>query len=413
MNKVEDVLSKTVSAQENSMASIRSMETQIGRLVKQMSQLTQTVEGKIGQFSANTTINPKEQCNNITTEGDEKTREENGEMVKVEKEKGKNKEEGDNCEIVEIAKEIFHRNIKKEKEGLFSDNLLPKNYFAGWPEKKTYFDEVRRKICCFKNKYGEKEARSSFSKTLPKKFRDPGSFTISVSIGNLFVYNALLDLGSSVNLMPLSMLRQIGNLEVKPTKMQLQLPDRTVKYPYGVVEDVLMQIDKFIFPVDFVILDMKEDEDVPLILGRPLMKTAKVIVDVDKGEILVRSHDEEVKFNLFNDVTKCTADETGKQEEIPRNSEKMKSSKSKEKVIRHEKLEAKGDNQGKLVEGEEYRPGQPIMLNVGRGRGRKKTRKLWVIKELKKDGKIEVEEPYLRRIKVITKARVEQDKYPP
>ena len=226
------------------------------------------------------------------------------------------------------------------------------------------------------------------------------------------MYNALLDIGSSVNLMPLSMLRQIGNLEVKPTKMQLQLPDRTVKYPYGVVEDVLMQIEKFIFPVDFVILDMKEDE-VPLILGRPLTKTAKVIVDVDKGKILVRSHDEEVKFNLFNDVTKCTADENGKQEEIPRNSEKMKSSKSKEKVIHHEKLEAKGDNQGKLVEGEEYRPGQPIMLNAGRGRGRKKTRKLWVIKELKKDGKIEVEEPYSRRAKVITKARVNQDKYPP
>ena len=75
MNKVEDVLSKTVSAQENSMASIRSMETQIGQLAKQMSQLTQTVDGKIGQFSANTTTNPKEHCNNITTKGDEKTKE--------------------------------------------------------------------------------------------------------------------------------------------------------------------------------------------------------------------------------------------------------------------------------------------------------------------------------------------------
>jgi len=96
--------------------------------------------------------------------------------------------------------------------------LLPKNYFAGWPEKKIYFDEVRRKICCFKNKYGDKEGGSSFSKTLPKKFRDPGSFTIFVSIGNLFVYNALLDLGSSVNLMPLSMLRQIGSLKVKPPR---------------------------------------------------------------------------------------------------------------------------------------------------------------------------------------------------
>ena len=95
MNKVEDVLSKIVSAQENGMASIRSMETQIGQLVKQMSQLIQTIDGKIGQFSTNTTTNPKEHCNNITTEGDEKTREENGEMVKIEKEKGENRKEGE------------------------------------------------------------------------------------------------------------------------------------------------------------------------------------------------------------------------------------------------------------------------------------------------------------------------------
>ena len=149
------------------------------------------------------------------------------------------------------------------------------------------------KICCFEDRDIDLEVESnSFNlKDLPKKFRDPGSFTISVSMGDLFVGNALLDLGSSINLMPLTMLRQIGNLEVKPTKIQLQLADRTVKHPYGMVEDVLIKVDKFMFPVDFVILDMKEDEEVPLILGRPFMKTAKVIVDVKEGEVRVRSHD--------------------------------------------------------------------------------------------------------------------------
>jgi len=104
-----------------------------------------------------------------------------------------------------------------------------------------------------------------------------------VSINDLFVGNALLDLGSSINLVPLTMLRQISDLEVKPTKMQLQLVNKTVKHPYGVVEDVLMKVDMFIFPVDFVILDMKEDEEVPLILDIPFIKTVKVIMDVDKG----------------------------------------------------------------------------------------------------------------------------------
>ena len=82
---------------------------------------------------------------------------------------------------------------------------------------------------------------------------------------------ALLDLGASINLMSLTMLENIGNLEVKPTKMQFQLADITVKYLYGVMEDVLVKVDKFIFPVDFVIMDMKENEEVPLILVRPFM----------------------------------------------------------------------------------------------------------------------------------------------
>jgi len=273
------------------------METPIEQLVKQMSQLTQTVDGKIGQFSANTTTNPKEHCNNITTEGDEKTREENGEMVKIEKENGENRKEGEKCEVVEsrVSKELSHSlmHVRKEKKRLFPDKLLPKSYFAGWPEKKSFFEGIKMKICCFEDRDIDLEVESnSFNlKDLPKKFRDPGSFTISVSMGDLFVGNALLDLGSSINLMPLTMLRQIGNLEVKPTKIQLQLADRTVKHPYGMVEDVLIKVDKFMFPVDFVILDMKEDEEVPLILGRPFMKTAKVIVDVKEGEVRVRSHD--------------------------------------------------------------------------------------------------------------------------
>ena len=60
-----------------------------------------------------------------------------------------------------------------------------------------------------------------------------------------------------------------------------------MKYPYGVAEDVLVKVDKFIFPVDFVVMDIEEDIEVPLILGRPFMKTAKVIIDVDNGKLKV------------------------------------------------------------------------------------------------------------------------------
>ncbi|XP_019431676.1 PREDICTED: uncharacterized protein LOC109338812 [Lupinus angustifolius] len=136
-------------------------------------------------------------------------------------------------------------------------------------------------------------------KSLPKNTKDPGSFTIPVTIGELSVGKALLDLGASINLMPLSMLKRIGELEIKPTRMTLQLADRLVKYPYGVAENVLVKVDELIFPIDFVIMDMEEDTEVPLILGRPFMKTARVIIDVDDGNLKVREQVQEVNFNVF------------------------------------------------------------------------------------------------------------------
>jgi len=114
-------------------------------------------------------------------------------------------------------------------------------------------------------------------KNLLLKFKDPGSFTILCTIGNLAIGKALIDLGASINLMLLSMLKKIVDLEVKPTRMTLQLVDRSIKCLNGVVEDVLVKVDKFTFPMDFVILDMEEDIEVPLILRKPFMKTAKVM----------------------------------------------------------------------------------------------------------------------------------------
>ncbi|XP_047156975.1 uncharacterized protein LOC124827864 [Vigna umbellata] len=95
-----------------------------------------------------------------------------------------------------------------------------------------------------------------YQKTLPPKVKDPGSFTIPCNIGNCKVRNALIDLGASINLMPLSMLKKIDGLEVKPTKMVLQMTDRSTKSPYGIVEDVVVQVDKLKFPVDFVVIEM-------------------------------------------------------------------------------------------------------------------------------------------------------------
>ncbi|CAJ2668382.1 unnamed protein product [Trifolium pratense] len=134
---------------------------------------------------------------------------------------------------------------------------------------------------------------------LPPKLKDPGSFTIPCSIGELKIGRALCDLGASINLMPLSMMKKLKCGEPKPTRMTLTLADRSVTYPYGVLEDVLVKVNDLLFPADFVILDMDEDSEVPLLLGRPFLATGRALIDVELGELMLRFQDEQVIFNVF------------------------------------------------------------------------------------------------------------------
>ncbi|KAL8511190.1 hypothetical protein ACS0TY_017857 [Phlomoides rotata] len=134
---------------------------------------------------------------------------------------------------------------------------------------------------------------------LPPKLKDPDSFTLPCKIGKDGKYRALCDLGASINLMPLSLFKTLGLGELKPTTMNLQLADRTVTYPRGIVEDVLVKIDKFIFPVDFVVLDMVEDRSIPLILGRPFLATGGTMIDVRNGELTLDVNGKKVSFNIL------------------------------------------------------------------------------------------------------------------
>ena len=108
---------------------------------------------------------------------------------------------------------------------------------------------------------------------LPEKLKDPGSFTIPCSIEGHTIEKALCDLGASINLMPSSILNKLDIGDLTPTSISLQMADRSIAFPRGILEDVLVKIDKFIFLVEFVVLDMEEDRDVPIILGRLFLAT--------------------------------------------------------------------------------------------------------------------------------------------
>ena len=146
------------------------------------------------------------------------------------------------------------------------------------------------------------ECSAILQRKLPQKLKDPGGFTIPCTIRNAIFERSLCDLGASINLMPLSIFKRLGLGEARPTTVTLQLADRSLKHPRGVIEDVLVKVDKFIFPADFIVLDMEEDKEIPIILGRPFLATGRAMIDVQRGELNLRVQEDEVKFNVFEVV---------------------------------------------------------------------------------------------------------------
>ena len=167
------------------------------------------------------------------------------------------------------------------------------------PKYSTYFKKLltNRKRLEGLVTLGE-ECSAVTQRGLPKKVDDPGSFTLPCSIGSMSIKNALADLGASINLMPHSMFLRLGYSGLKPTRMNIQLADRSVKYPVGICENVLVKVGTFKFPVDFVILEMEEDELVPIILGRPFLATARAVIDVHDGRLTLRVGNDSLTFDI-------------------------------------------------------------------------------------------------------------------
>ncbi|GJV53109.1 ribonuclease H-like domain-containing protein [Tanacetum coccineum] len=144
----------------------------------------------------------------------------------------------------------------------------------------------------------------TYDHSLPQKEKDPGSFTLPCFIHNICFDKALVDLGASVSIMPFSTYTNLGLGILSHTRLTIELADRTIKQPRGIAENVLVRIGKFIFPIDFIILDIPEDNDVPLILGRPFLSTAHSKIDVFKRKITLRVGEEKL---VFKSLSHCFA----------------------------------------------------------------------------------------------------------
>nr|GEY87058.1 reverse transcriptase domain-containing protein [Tanacetum cinerariifolium] len=139
-------------------------------------------------------------------------------------------------------------------------------------------------------------------KKLPEKLGDPGKFLIPCGFSELKC-KALADLGASINLMPLSVWKKLGLPDLIPTQMTLKLAKRAICTPDGIARDVFVPVGNFTFPADFVVVDYESDPRVPLILGRPLLRTARALIDVHGEEMILRDGDERLTLNMKHDTT--------------------------------------------------------------------------------------------------------------
>ncbi|XP_070017889.1 uncharacterized protein [Nicotiana sylvestris] len=143
---------------------------------------------------------------------------------------------------------------------------------------------------------------SAIMHSMASKLEDPSAFTIPCTIGSANFAKALCDLGASIKLMSYSVFKTLGIDKPRPTSMRLQMTDRTMKRQLGIINDVLVRVDKFILLDDFVILDCEVDYEVPIILGRPFLATRNGLVDVEAGELTFRAGDEKVIFHVFKSI---------------------------------------------------------------------------------------------------------------
>ncbi|XP_073030807.1 uncharacterized protein [Primulina eburnea] len=144
----------------------------------------------------------------------------------------------------------------------------------------------------------EQEEVVACPRNFPKKMQDPGEFIVPCEIGGKSVEKAICDSGASINIMPSSLYEKLGLSMMKPTGLSLQMADRSIRTPLGIVEDVELRIDKLRLLADFVILDMGNSQNVRTILGRPVLATAGAIIDLKQRILTMDVEGQRVQFEM-------------------------------------------------------------------------------------------------------------------
>ncbi|GJY76693.1 reverse transcriptase domain-containing protein [Tanacetum coccineum] len=131
---------------------------------------------------------------------------------------------------------------------------------------------------------------------VPEKLEDPGKFLIPCALQELNRTSALADSGASINLLPHSIYKKLGLEALTPTRMTLELANRSITHPMGIAEDVVVRVDGFTFLANFVVVNFEPDLRVPIILGRPFLRTVKALIDLYEKKLTLRVGKEELVY---------------------------------------------------------------------------------------------------------------------
>nr|XP_016502967.1 PREDICTED: uncharacterized protein LOC107821078 [Nicotiana tabacum] len=298
-------------------ATMRNLERQMGHLASV--QNTRSA----GALPSDTEPNPKAQVNAVTLRNGraleevpkkkKNTNHPEGELAPKPVEGNEKDDKGPKPVIETRPSPPFPQRLQKQKDDAkykkfldilsqVSVNLPLVEIFKEVPKYGRYLRDIvanKRRHAEFETVALTEECSDRVQSKLPPKLKDPGSFTIPLSLRKQEVGRAPCDLGASINLMPSSLFKQLGLGVLIPNTITLQLADRSLVMPEGIIEDVLVRVGKFILPADFIVLDYKVDEEMPIILGRPFLATGGAIIDVRAGKLKMRVDDEEVTFNVY------------------------------------------------------------------------------------------------------------------
>ncbi|XP_070022165.1 uncharacterized protein [Nicotiana sylvestris] len=289
---------------------MESQGSALKNLEMKLSQLATLVSEKIqGPLPSNTEKNPKEHVKAIALWSDKefkKKEEKNIEKLTpfsltIPFPQKLKRENLDNqfSKFVEILKQI-HINIP------FTDALLQMPSYAKFLKEilpcKRKLEEVS--MVMLTEKYS-----AILQNKLPQKLGDPGSFTIPCTLGGVYFEKTLCDSRALINLMLFSIFRKLNLGEMKDIGVSLQFAYQSTKKPKGIIENVLVRVNKFVFPIDLIVLEMKECPDEPIILGRPFLATGRAIIDVHQGQLILRVDEERVIFDMQK-ILRFSGDET-------------------------------------------------------------------------------------------------------